>query len=273
MTRTESFLLRYSHWAKWGLLVLVLLCGWVVFVLGRDKGLAVIFTLCMTLPAWLISRLVGEWATAKRERIIREQPIPGFLRRKLREAYPHLTAKDAELVEHGLRQFFLACSRSPRLLVAMPSRVVDSMWHEFILHTRLYKQWCNLALGRFLHHTPAEALGEASEHNNGLRRTWFWACKAESINPRKPLRLPLLFALDAKLGIAGGFHYLPDCNDIDQKSTIKAGETAYCASNFAEKPESGDNGRSGSADSSDVEVTGSDGSDGGDGGSCGGGGD
>ena len=84
--------------------------------------------------------------------------MPQYLKRKLRQAYPHLTHKDADLVERGLRQFFLACRRSPRRFIAMPSRAVDSMWHEFILHTQAYRDWCQFALGRFLHHTPAEAL-------------------------------------------------------------------------------------------------------------------
>ncbi len=89
----------------------------------------------------------------------------------------------------------------------MPSRVVDAMWHEFILHTRAYGEWCDLTVGRFVHHTPALALGSVAKHNDGLRRAWFWACRDEGIDPRLPTRLPLLFALDGKLGIAGGFRY------------------------------------------------------------------
>ena len=42
----------------------------------------------------------------------------------------------------------------------------------------------------------AEVLGKDPKRNDGLRRTWYWACKEESIDPRKPSRLPLLFALD-----------------------------------------------------------------------------
>src|SRR5690606_25879947 len=139
----------------------------------------------------------GAWLQSRRERLIREGPLPQFLQRKLREVYPHLTPKDTELVERGLRQFFLASSRSGRKqFVSMPSRVVDAMWHEFILHTQAYRDWCQLALGRFLHHTPAEALGGDARRNDGLRRAWFWACKDEAIDPRQPTRLPLLFALD-----------------------------------------------------------------------------
>ena len=49
-------------------------------------------------------------------------------------------------------------------------------------------------------------------NNSGLRRCWWQACREEHIDPRKPTRLPLLFALDARLGIAGGFTYIADCD-------------------------------------------------------------
>jgi hypothetical protein len=201
----------------------------------------------------------GAWARWRRERIIREAPLPQWLKRKLREHYPQLDQKQADLVERGLRQFFLACHRSSGKFVAMPSRAVDAMWHEFILHTQAYREWCALALGRFLHHTPAEALGTRAAHNDGLRRAWYWTCKDEAIDPRQPSRLPLLFALDGKLGIANGFHYVPDCRQIDRAG---AGG-AHCGTSFSDGSASGDADGFGGAASADG---------GGDGG-CGGGGD
>ena len=51
------------------------------------------------------------WAHFERQRLVRESPLPQFLKRKLRETYPHLSGKDVELVERGLRQFFwLVCA-------------------------------------------------------------------------------------------------------------------------------------------------------------------
>ena len=93
----------------------------------------------------------------------------------------------------------------------MPSQVVDDLWHEFILFTRDYGAFCQRAFGQFLHHTPAVKLGGERGDNEGLRRVWWYCCLEENINPRKPTRLPLLFALDAKLGIANGFVYRLDC--------------------------------------------------------------
>ncbi|NEV03168.1 hypothetical protein FNJ47_48135, partial [Bradyrhizobium sp. UFLA 03-164] len=39
-------------------------------------------------------------------------------------------------------------------------------------------------------------------------------CKYENIDPVRPTRLPLLFALDAKLNLANGFIYHTDCEAL-----------------------------------------------------------
>lgn len=249
--------------------------GWLLAALGvwlgwwrpRPGGLA------WGLASLLAVILLTVWVRWQREKHIREAPLPQFLKRRLRATYPHLAGRDLDLAERGLRQFFLACARSRRQFVAMPSQVVDAMWHEFILHTRAYRDWCQLALGWFLHHTPALVLGAQAQHNDGLRRAWYWACRDESIDPHAPSRLPLLFALDAKLGIANGFHYVPDCRDIARKSAAGGdGGGVYCGTSFSDGSYSGDSDGFGGVDSSS--DAGSDGGDGGgDGGGCGGGGD
>ena len=147
---------------------------------------------------------------------------------------------------------------------------MDTAWHEFILHTQGYQRWCDAAFGRLLHHTPAEVLGRDARRNDGLRRTWYWACREESINPRQPSRLPLLFALDTKLGIAGGFHYVPDCNATARHD----GSGAHCGSSFGDSSGgSGDAGGLGGSESSGSsgDASSGDGSSG-CGGGCGGGG-
>ena len=47
------------------------------------------------------------WAARERERLVRELPMPQFLKRKLRDTYPMLSQKDAELVERASASFFL----------------------------------------------------------------------------------------------------------------------------------------------------------------------
>ncbi|MEO8155323.1 MAG: hypothetical protein ABI605_19825 [Rhizobacter sp.] len=256
--------------------------AWAVGIVGAGVGawhlrplsIGVLITLSFG------AALLAVWARWQREVALREAPLPQFLKRKLRETYPQLSGKDCDLVERGLRQYFLACLRSKKKFVAMPSKAVDAMWHEFILHTRAYREWCDLTLGWFLHHTPAEVLGPKSIGNDGLRRAWYWACRDESIKPRSPTRLPLLFALDGKLGISNGFQYVADCRSIDRKSAMGGdGSGSYCGTDFSSDSFSGDVGGMGGSESSSSNSgfgswssdDSSDG-DGGDGG-CGGSGD
>jgi hypothetical protein len=149
---------------------------------------------------------------ANRERYIREFILPQGLFKKLHERRPEIDPKYHSLVARGLRQFFLCHLKSGRKFVSMPSQAVDDLWHEFILYTRNYQHFCGKAFGGYLHHTPAVELGKGQSDDVGLKRTWRYACLEENINPRAPARLPLLFAIDAKLGIANGFRYLPDCS-------------------------------------------------------------
>ena len=37
-----------------------------------------------------------------------------------------------------------------------PSLIVDLAWHEFILFTRYYQEFCMTNFNRFIHHTPSE---------------------------------------------------------------------------------------------------------------------
>ncbi len=238
----------------WWLLVAVGL------IWGMTQGLGPL-VVPLAVLGWIGATALQAWTQSLRRQFLREAQMPRFLAQKLCAAYPGLRPRDADLVLHGLRQFFIAHSRSGHRFVAMPSRIVDSAWHEFILHTQGYQRWCQVAFGRMLHHAPAEVLGKDPKRNDGLRRSWFWACKEESIDPRKPARLPVLFALDAKFAVAGGFLYQPDCSDIDRA----AGSGVHCGSDFG-----GNGGGSGDADG----FGGSDSSGGdGDSGGCGGGGD
>ena len=225
----------------------------------------------------------------KREAYIREAQLPRGLYEALRKRHPELSLKDCQLVGNGLRQFFLAHLKSGRRYVSMPSQVADDLWHEFILYTKNYEHFCRHGFGRFLHHTPAAVLtGQSRQANAGLRRCWWHACLEEHQNPRRATRLPLLFALDAKLGIAGGFHYTLDCDAQRRAKSLHDPNTAtatviYCGGDFASpgfdgstdgfgcSGSSGDGGGSGSS-SSDGGSGGDGGGSGGDGGSCGGGG-
>lgn len=238
--------------------------------------LPAVVALVLILVLW---RRQNTLTALRREAHIRNFTLPPRLFEPLRTQHPHLRLKDCQLVAQGLRQFFLAYLKGGQHYVSMPSQVVDDLWHEFILHTRDYQQFCDKAFGQFLHHTPAAVLGQnaARKSDNGLRRVWRLACLEENINPANPSRLPLLFALDAKLKIARGFHYVADCQSL-RRLTENASTTAvvHCGSELHSSSFDNDSSSSGSdSDGSrfggDGDSGGSDGG-GGDSSGCGGGG-
>ena len=112
-----------------------------------------------------------------RERYIREYRFPLVLRDKIREEHPQLAPVQVTLMLDAQCDWFVACLRSRRT-IGMPSRVVDTAWHEFILLTRAYHDFCEHAFGRYLHHDPAgtttapmaRAMQRAARALNGTRR-------------------------------------------------------------------------------------------------------
>ena len=198
----------------------------------------------------------------RREAHIRGYMFPQGLFEKFHKKHPTLDVKNQQLVARGLRQFFLAYFKGGCRRVAMPSQVVDDLWHEFILFTRDYKTFCDDAFGQFLHHTPAVKLGAVKTDNEGLRRVWWYCCLEENINPRKATRLPLLFALDRKLGIAGGFVYNLDCRRAPSEVREGGQGGGQCAEDFGDSSFDGSTDGFGDSGASDG---------GGDSGGCGGG--
>lgn len=160
----------------------------------------------------------------KRSSFITAYKFPESIKNKISQTYPHLNESEVEQVIRGLRDYFHLVSLSRIKTVAMPSQVVDVAWHEFILFTREYSKFCSQALGRFLHHTPAEAMKSKTEAQAGIKRAWRISCHREQINPYLPKRLPIIFALDARLNIEDGFHYELDCMKL-QSSNLGGG---YC---------------------------------------------
>jgi Uncharacterized conserved protein len=133
-----------------------------------------------------------------------------------------------DLVLEALREYFHLCRSGGGRARAMPSQVVDVAWHEFILFTREYRQFCRRALGRFLHHTPAEAMVSPTQAGEGIRRTWRLACQRAGLPPDAAATLPLLFAIDARLQIPDGFRYAPDCT----RAAAAGGAAVYCGAHI-----------------------------------------
>ncbi|MFM9970362.1 MAG: glycine-rich domain-containing protein [Burkholderiales bacterium] len=180
----------------------------------------VLYSLCGVL-AFAAMYFYAQSLAARRERFIRGYIFKVDHFDKLCQKHPDLDLKGCHMAARALRQFFLAHLRHPKEQLGMPSRVADDLWHEFILDTREYTRFCRRAFGRYFHHVPATAMYKGEDAAEGLRRTWRLACMEENIGWRKPTRLPLLFAIDDKLGIAKAQRYT--LNDHASRSPARGG--------------------------------------------------
>jgi hypothetical protein len=156
--------------------------------------------------------VLAVWATRERERLVREAPLPQFLKRKLRDTYPHLSAQRhragrarAAAVFPGLRaQQGQVCGHA----VARGRQHVARIHPA---HTRLPRM---VRPGAGPLHGPRAGRGAGPPGPQQRRPAarLVLGLPRRSHQAAQPSRLPLLFALDAKLAIPNGFHYLPDCS-------------------------------------------------------------
>jgi hypothetical protein len=105
----------------------------------------------------------------KRERFIADYVFPSHISARVRKRLPRVRQRDWPLVERGLREWFVCCAWRGGAVLGMPSRAVDEAWHEFILDSIAYTDFCERAFGKYLHHTPDEAMG--TPMGNALAQT------------------------------------------------------------------------------------------------------
>jgi hypothetical protein len=104
----------------------------------------------------------------KAEAYIASYTVPAHISSRVRRR-DQLDEAGWELVERGLREWFVCCAWRGRTILGMPSRLVDEAWHEFILDSLSYTRFCNVAFGGYLHHTPDEAM--STPMGNALYQT------------------------------------------------------------------------------------------------------
>jgi hypothetical protein len=155
-------------------------------------------------------RLFGR-GDAQRVAVVDGFQFPGSVRQRFGLEHNTLSSDDISNVEAATRQWFRLAARHPKAKLSMPSVVVDDMWHEFVLHTRDYAEFCDAAFGRFLHHTPESAMNPAAAAANqgGTLAATFRFAEEDEVVERP--RLPLLFRVDREVAIEGGHRYLADC--------------------------------------------------------------
>ena len=155
----------------------------------------------------------------ERAEFIRSYRFPSGLRFKLDQAYPDLSGEQVNLILEGLRAWFMLLAENPNTKFGMPSKAVDTAWHEFILMTHNYSAFCEKAFGKFLHHVPHD--GNAKAEADGLAMTYgtrsglfgsgaLAAGMAGGLAAAAIASPKDLFGIDQKLGIAGGNSYSED---------------------------------------------------------------
>lgn len=111
---------------------------------------------------WIPSRLRlarRRKAARKAELYIARYRFPAHIEKRVRRRYPNLDDEDWKLVDQGLREWFVCCAWRGLRVLGMPSRLVDDAWHEFILDSVSYVNFCEGAFEEYLHHTPEETMG------------------------------------------------------------------------------------------------------------------
>jgi len=179
----------------------------------------------------------------ERENFIRRYTFSSDIFAKVKEKYPELEEKDFFLVARALRQFFVIYLRGNKQSIGMPSKVVDIMWHEFILDTRAYIAFCKKSFGGYFHHIPSSSSQNGVAIATDMKRTLRLAFLEENINPVHPTRLPLLFAIDEKLGIPeGNFYKLPKPSEVASGNGVGSCGAIACGGSSCSSGDGGGGG-------------------------------
>lgn len=164
-------------------------------------------------------RLNRSFKYIKNYQIPKESILKFNLRRKLN---PEQLLKTVE----ALKQFFIIYSLQihdgNNHQYAMPSKVADELWHEFMLSSKEYADFCKEAFGQFLHHSPDLSnlhsdnkrfirLNEDNFENPLNKNILVTRDNLNKIKKYQELYLigsiPAIFALDSYLQANDGFYY------------------------------------------------------------------
>lgn len=180
------------------------------------------------------------------ERYLRAFPFPPTLLSELKGVYPNLNRKSFDLACHALRQFLAVHRASGFRPMGLPSRVVSDLWKAFSMDSSTYSTFCQKAFGRPVIPRLVSPYPEKdSIEEEELGRTWRYCCEQEGIYRNQPSRLPLLFAIDTKLGIPGAIEYQlqrPPEPDVDNGNSGGSDSSGpYYVSDFSHGDSTGPN--------------------------------
>lgn len=99
-------------------------------------------------PVYQLNKITKSNITSIVEKILKDLPA---LNDKLKKALNDENLNCKEALIEGIKFLTLAGSTPASLT---PSQPVDLVWHELILFTKYYAEFCEENFGRFLHHLP-----------------------------------------------------------------------------------------------------------------------
>ncbi len=102
-------------------------------------------------------------AAALSDELIHRNPI---LIERIANALNCNAQEAVDALREVLRFMFLVSREENKQLT--PSHCVDMAWHEFILCTKAYQEFCEVHFGRMIHHFPG---GSKAVHNEQFVRT------------------------------------------------------------------------------------------------------
>lgn len=150
---------------------------------------------------------------------IKNYQFPSIVIKKFMESYPKLSVEDVKNVELGLKQFLMMyalCQEGskPKHGFLMPSRLVDELWHNFMLDSYNYAKFCKHVYGSMFHHKPGPDNGGNKKLHLEKKFSKELINTYEYLNTLKDYTLvvtigsvPLLFALDSLYKVEDGFYY------------------------------------------------------------------
>lgn len=80
-----------------------------------------------------------------------------------------LSAANANVLFEDVKRFIALCACTPKPLA--PPRPIDRGWHQFILLTKDYAEFCENYCARYVHHQPVDPFAETKDYSAGRRYT------------------------------------------------------------------------------------------------------
>ncbi|GGF91941.1 hypothetical protein [Paenibacillus abyssi] len=122
-------------------------------------------------------------AAVRLESALRGADLENRVMERILRTHPQMKDREWDWLWFELKRFFLLSALMRK--VNMYSSMVDDIWHEMLMFTREYKQFCERFCGSMIHHAPhaAQPLQAAQPEKDKDERAWFDWVYSELFEP------------------------------------------------------------------------------------------